>query len=219
VIRARMVFSILCPALWCAGQVAVPVPAQPSPQTPAQRIVAHGVFPVKITRTLDSGRLSKGDPIEAVTDGSFRLPDGKLVLKGSKLAGHVIAATARSKGDAQSELGIVFDHVSVQKDGDLRIKTMVQAAYPPLEEQDPGAVNGYTMAASGGPGYLPPDIKSGSNPDAPVKAQPVLDLKFVGVQGMKDLELKKGGLLWSPEGRNVKLGKGVRLVVRAIILG
>lgn len=212
-------FVLLCAMSCCAGQVVARVPAQSPSQTPALRVIAHGSFPVKITRTLDSSRLSEDDSIEAETAGSFRLPSGTLVPKGSKLTGRVTAATARSKGDMQSALGIVFDRVSIQKDGELKLKALVQAVYAPAEEGDPGTVNGFTMAAQGGPGYLPPDIKTGSNTDAPTKAQVVLDLKFVGVQGMKDLELKRGGLLSSPEGRSVKLGKGVRLVVRAIILG
>ena len=71
------------------------------------------MFPLKVTRTLDSAKLSKGDRIEAETAGSFRMPDGKMVPKGSKLAGYVTVATARSKGDIESDLGIVFDTVRV----------------------------------------------------------------------------------------------------------
>lgn len=217
--RVVGVVFLLCCASWCAGQTAVQAPAQSPAPTAVPQALGHGSFPVKVTHALDSSKLSKGDIIEAETGGSFKLPDGRLVPKGSKLTGHVTAAAARSNGDSTSELGIVFDSVSVLNDGEFKLRTMVQAVYPPLDETDPGVVNGYTMAAEGGPGYLPPDIKSGSNPDAPVKAQPVLDLKFVGVQGMKDLELKRGGLLSSPEGPKVKLGEGVRLVVRAVIYG
>jgi hypothetical protein len=163
--------------------------------------------------------LHEDDLIEAETAGSFLLPDGRLIPKGSKLTGHVTTARARSKGDARSELGILFNNVRVEKDGDLKIKTTVQAVYPPLAEEDPGVVNGYSMAANGGPGYLPPDIKSGSNLDGPVSVQSTLDLKFIGVQGLDDLELEPGGLLSSPHGSRVRLGKGVRLVVRAVIFG
>ena len=217
--RVDAVVFVLCCSSWCAGQTAVQSPAQVPSHVAAPQALGHGAFPVKVTRTLDSSKLSKGDIIEAETGGSFKLPDGRLVPKGSKLTGHVTAAAARSKGDANSELGIVFDRVSVHNDGEFRLRTMVQAVYPPQEEEDPGVVNGYTMGNDPGPGYLPPDIKIGSNSESAVKAQPVLDLKFVGVQGMKDLELKRGGLLSSPEGQKVKLGGGVRLVVRAVIYG
>jgi hypothetical protein len=128
-------------------------------------------------------------------------------------------ATARSKGDIESDLGIVFDTVRVQNDGELKIKTVVQSVYPPEDEADPGVVNGYTMAGSFQPGYLPPDIQIGSNANAPAKSQPVLDLKSVGVHGMKDLELKRGGLLVSPAGQRVKLHKGVRMVVQVVVFG
>src|SRR5579864_4410373 len=68
----------------CFGQAATPA----SPATP----LAHGAFPVKVTKTLDSSKLKDGDVIELETAGSFKLPDGTLVPKGSKMSGHVAAA-------------------------------------------------------------------------------------------------------------------------------
>lgn len=214
---------LLFSAVLCTGQAPAPAPAQASsPSGPADLgppIVAHGVFPVTITHVLDSGSLNKGDAIEAETGGSFRLPDGKVVPKGSKLLGHVAISSARSKGEDKSELALVFDTVKVQDDGELKIKALVQSVYPPAEESDPGVVNGYTMAADPGIGYVPPDIRNGSNTEAHAKAEIVLDLKFVGIVGMKDLELERVGLLSSPSGQSVKLNKGVRLVVQVIVFG
>ena len=45
----------------------------------------------------------------------------------------------------------------------------------------------------------------------------MVDTKAEGVQGMHDLSLDKGVL--TSKGKNVKLGSGIRLVVRADILG
>ena len=42
----------------------------------------------------------------------LRLKDGTTIPLGSKVTGHVTEAKARSKGDAQSALGIVFDKIS-----------------------------------------------------------------------------------------------------------
>ena len=205
-------------ALWCGGQ-ANQTPGQTSAKTSMLRVIAHGSFPIKITKALDSGKLNKGDSIEAETAGSFRLPDGRLIAKGSKIFGHVTIASARSRGDSKSELGIIFDQVKVRHDGELRLRTLVQAVYPPTAAIDPGVVNGYTMGSDPGPGYIPPDIKIGSNTTSTANTQPVLDLQFVGVQGMHDLELKAGGVLGSSEGKRVRLGPDVRIVVRAVILG
>ena len=161
----RVAFLLWCAVSFCAAQVAPqaqPVAPPPSPEVNL-RVVAHGVFPVKVTRTLDSSRLRRGDRIEAETAGSFRMPDGTLVPKGSRLTGHVTVAKARSKRDRTSELGIVFDTVTLENDGTMALRAVVQALYPPQEETDPGVVNGYTMSKAGAPGYLPPDVKIGSN--------------------------------------------------------
>lgn len=217
----KVVFFLWLAVPCCVAQVAPPAkPLAPPPSAGANpRVVAHGAFPVKVTRTLDSSKLRQGDRIEAETAGAFRLPDGTLVPKGSKLTGHVTVAKARSKGDKQSELGIVFDAVRLENDGTMVLRTIVQALYPPKEETDPGVVNGYTMSKDGAPGYLPPDVQIGSNSEVPAKSQPVVDLKYIGVQGMNDLALNKDGLISSPEGRSVKLGKGVRMVVHVDVFG
>ena len=79
----------------CFGQA---VASAQSATTPVA--TGHGAFPVKVTKTLDSSKLKEGDAVEVETAGSFKLPDGTLVPKGSKLTGHVTAAKARSKGDS-----------------------------------------------------------------------------------------------------------------------
>jgi hypothetical protein len=52
---------------------------------------------------------------------------------------------------------------------------------------------------------------------APSTEQPVVDTKAIGVRGMHDLSLDKGVL--TSKGKNVKLGIGVRLVVRVDVFG
>src|SRR5579885_2975643 len=76
-------------------------------QTPAA--VAHGAFPVKTVKALDSSKLKTGDAVEVETIGSFKLADGTVVPKGSRLTGHVSDAKARSRGDAQSDLTVDFE--------------------------------------------------------------------------------------------------------------
>ena len=73
--------------LMCFGQAATSAP----PSAPAAA-TGHGAFPVKLTKSLDSSKLKEDDPIEVETAGSFKLPDGTLVPKGSKLTGRVAAA-------------------------------------------------------------------------------------------------------------------------------
>ena len=60
------------------------------------------------------------------------------------------------------------------------------------------------------------NANTGSNMESS-NGQPVIDPKSTGVHGIHDLSLDNGVL--SSKGKNVKLGSGVRIVVRADILG
>ncbi len=197
-------------------------------QSPAPTAIGHGAFPVKVTRTLDSSKLKEGDAVEVETAGSFKLADGTLVPKGSKLTGQVTAAKARSKGDSTSELTVSFDKLSITGGKLLSIKGTVQAVFPPAEEAEPqmagkasGAAGGGYSAGGSGAGYAGgtmgtvTDAKSGSDMQASSKPEPAADPKSVGVQGIHNLELEDGMLTSS--GKNVKLGSGVRMIVHVDI--
>ncbi len=199
-------------------------------EAPASKTVGHGAFPAKLIKSLDSSKLKDGEAVEAETVGSFKLPDGTLVPKGSKLAGHVVATQARSKGDAKSELTVVFDKLNVANGKQLSIKGSVQAVFPPAEEAAPqmagkasGAAGGGYSPGSAGGGYgagsvgTVTDAKTGANTTSDRKPEAATDPKSVGVQGIRDLELGQDGALVSG-GKRVKLESGVRLIVRTEIL-
>ncbi len=201
--------------------------SQASAPAQAGAAVGHGSFPAKVSKTLDSSKLKDGEAFEVETAGSFKLPDGTLVPKGSKITGHVTAAKARSKGDSDSELTLTFEKLNISGGKQLAIKGEVQAVYPPADEpmgpnmadagtSAGGSARGSTVGGgginSGGVGLT--NTSGGSN--ASSSPQAVMDMKFNGVQGIHDLSLENGVL--SSKGKNVKLGGGVRLVVRAEIL-
>src|ERR1700681_4235475 len=119
--------GILLAATLCYGQNSASAPAQPAQAAAA---IGHGAFPVKVTKTLDSSKLKEGDAVEVETAGSFKLPDGTLVPKGSKIMGHVTAAKARSKGDAESQLTVAFEKLDVSNGKLIAIKGTVQAVFP-----------------------------------------------------------------------------------------
>ena len=186
----------------------------------ADAAVGHGAFPVKITKTLESGKLKDGDAVEVETAGSFKLADGTLVPKGSKLEGHVTASKARSKGDPASELTLSFDKLDIANGKQLSIKGAVHAVLPPAEEVAP-MMAGKASGAAGG-GYTGATVgtvtndKTGSNMESSAQTDPASDSKSVGVHGMHDLNLEDGIL--RSNGKNVKLGNGVRMIVRVDIL-
>jgi len=221
-----LVFAGLA-ALMCVAQSSTPS----APSAQGASAVGHGAFPVKLTKALDSSKLKDGDAVEAQTVGSFKLPDGTLVPKGSRLTGHVIAAKAKSKGDSESQLTIAFETLNPVNGKPLAVKGTVQAVFPPAEEQAPNmagkasgaAGGGYSAGAAGG-GYgagttgTVTDAKAGSDMSANPHAEPATDPKSVGVQGIRDLELGSDGKLFSG-GKHVKLDNGVRLIVRVDIMG
>jgi hypothetical protein len=192
-------------------------------------VISSGAFPVKVIKALDSSKLKEGEAVEVETAGSFRLADGTLVPKGSKLTGHVTAAKARSKGDSDSQLTVAFEKLNITSGKQLSIKGTVQAVFPPAD--DPADPNMATMGTSGGGsahgstvgggGVSPGGVgltntKTGSDTQSS-SGQVVMDTKAVGVQGMHDLQLDNGVL--TSKGKNVKLGGGVRMIVHADILG
>ena len=188
---------------------------------PAQAVIGHGAFPAKVVKTLDSSKLKEGDTVEVETAGGFKLPDGTLVPKGSKLTGHVTAAKARSKGDPDSQLTLTFDKLNITNGKQLSIKGMVQSVSPAPEEVEPQMAGAATGAAGGGmSGATVGSVsngKSGSSMESSTNAQPGTDTKSVGVQGMHGLELNDGVL--SSKGKSVKLSDGVRMMIRADIIG
>ena len=216
---------VLFAGLLCIGQAV----AQTAPQAAAPAAIGHGSFPVKVTKTLDSSKLKEGDAIEVETSGSFKLPDGTLVPKGSKMFGHVTVAKAKSKGDPQSELSISFDKLNIANGKQLAVKGAVQAVFPPADEPDPGLPatsshqGGNGMGISGGTAVPPPDykpttdIKTGVATEAGPGVAPVSDPKATGVHGFGNLSLADGVL--TSKGKNVKLGNGVQMIVHVDIFG
>jgi hypothetical protein len=196
-------------------------PAQTSPVT-----IGHGSFPAALTQTLDSSKLKEGDAVELETVGAFKLPDGRLVSKGTKLEGHVVAAKARSKGDSESQLTIAFDKLKLTSEKELSLKGDVQAVFPRPDDQLDPSITGAATTASGGSmkgGAGGGDVgmitqpRQGSDMGSSTKPQPVMNTSAVGVQGIHDLSLENGVL--TSKGKSVKLGRGLRMVIRAEIFG
>jgi hypothetical protein len=177
--------------------------------------IGHGAFPVKVIKTLDSSKLKEGDAVGVETAGSFKLPDGTLVPKGSKLTGQVTVAKARSKGDSDSQLTVTFNKLNIADGKQLSIKGTVQAVFPSPDEADPGVAGGQAISHAAGLGAPPSDSKVGVSTESSSMSQSSMDSKAVGVQGMHGLELKDGVL--TSKGKSVKLGDGVRMIVHVDI--
>jgi hypothetical protein len=80
-----------------------------------------------LASSLDAKRSKPGDEVEARIEEDVK-QDGKVVLKkGTHLVGHVALAQARAKGQAQSQLGIVFDRALLKGGQEIPFSASIQA--------------------------------------------------------------------------------------------
>ena len=87
------------------GHVQACRPEQKAPAAPEQR--DH--LQAELSKSLDAKKAKPGDEVTAKLTQDVKA-DGKVVMhKGSRLVGHVTEAQAKSKENAESKLGIVFD--------------------------------------------------------------------------------------------------------------
>ena len=102
-----------------------------------------------LATSLDAKRSKPGDEVEARTAEDVK-QDGKVVLKkGTHLVGHVALAQARANGQAQSQLGIVFDR-AVLKNGQAIPFTASIQALASAQSVATTATGADDMMASGG---------------------------------------------------------------------
>jgi len=81
----------------------------------------------QLSQPIDSKKCKAGDPVTARTTESAK-SEGKTVLpKGTKLVGHVTRASARSKGDADSALGVQFDRAILKDGREIPLQASIQA--------------------------------------------------------------------------------------------
>lgn len=80
-----------------------------------------------LNESVDSKKAKAGDQVVAHTTQDVK-EHGKTVLpKGTKLIGHVTQASARAKGDAQSELAIQFDRAILKHGREVPVNLGIQA--------------------------------------------------------------------------------------------
>jgi hypothetical protein len=105
-----------------------------------------------LANSLDAKKNKPGDRVEARTAQDVK-QDGKVVLKkGTRLVGHVTEAQARSKEQAQSQLGIVFDHALTNNGQEIPLNASIQALAAAQSSMDAAAGSDDLMASGGGMG-------------------------------------------------------------------
>ncbi|HET9284143.1 MAG TPA: hypothetical protein VFR24_19500 [Candidatus Angelobacter sp.] len=115
----------------------------------------------ELTKSLDAKKAKPGDQVTAKLTQDVK-ENGKVVLhKGTKLRGHVTEAQAKSKENAESKLGVVFDKAELKGGQEVAFNGVIQALAPPVagslslagdESSNAGAGMGAPSAPSMGGG-------------------------------------------------------------------
>ena len=87
----------------------------------------------ELTKSVDAKKAKSGDEVTARLTQDVK-SNGQVVLhKGSKLVGHVTEAQAKSKDNAESKLGIVFDKAVGKGSQEVAFNGVIQALAPPAQ--------------------------------------------------------------------------------------
>jgi hypothetical protein len=85
----------------------------------------------ELTKTIDAKKAKSGDEVNARLTQDVKA-NGKVVLhKGTRLLGHVTEAQAKSKENAESSLGLVFDKAILKGGQEMAFRGVIQALAPP----------------------------------------------------------------------------------------
>jgi len=227
---AAALMLLLSAASLAFGQASAPASEAASTQQASAENsspMLRGSFPATVIKPLDSKKLKAGDVVILQISAPVRAR-GVLIPTGSKLIGHITQAQARSKGDSESSLGMVFDKIEVTNGKEMPMQGVLQAVAPSLGPSGPDTASmmgsGQMMAGRGGSDTMPPPDPNGvAGPDSgihPINVDsgphPVLLRDSLGVLGFKNLEMDKNGVLTS-SGKEVKLENGTQMMVRAEI--
>jgi hypothetical protein len=185
--------------------------AQQTQQPASQQKVIKAEIPVFLAKSIDSKKLKSGEEVDGKIAVNLQLKDGTTISQGAKVVGHVTQAKARSNGDAESSLGIVFDKIDLPGGKDLAMTAVIQAVAP---NPNAGANTG------GGIGYggMNEMIEKPPTPQFNPPSTPLLNEQSVGVLGIKNLQLGADGVLTSDQ-KTVKLESGTQIMMQAQIAG
>ena len=198
----------------------------------------HQAIAIELSKSLDTKKLKPGDPVKAKITSVFEIGNGKVVPIGSTVQGHVTQAVTRSKGEAQSSLGIAFDNIVLKDGQQLPLKATIQAvgAPPGWAINNPasgnGRIGGPPMGSPGSPasypgstgpigatnptgGYPPPPTSQPQSPSGQPDTtnSPSLTAQSTGVVGMRDVSLQPDSVLTST-GKDLKLEAGTEMILR-----
>jgi hypothetical protein len=192
---------------------------------------------VELDKTIDAKKAKAGDPVLVKTLDEMTSGGEVVAPRGSKVIGHVVAASAHEKG-SPSRLEIAFDKFDMQHGTEVPMKATVQALAKPATnpslaagDTNPAPSGGAPMSTSsrggmpqggsaGQPAGAPNAGTLGSPAGASDGAAPQsgrISLNAEGVQGMPELSLTPGPAqdsVLTSEKHNVKLESGTQMILQ-----
>ena len=91
------------------------------------QLKAGDMVQAELVKPVDARKNKVGDEVMAKTTHDVKSNGHLLLPKGSKLVGHVTEAKAQSKGQASSQLGIIFDHAILKNGTEIPLALGIQA--------------------------------------------------------------------------------------------
>jgi hypothetical protein len=201
---------MLAPSL-CLQKNATAQQSPPSASAITSQKIMNAEIPVLLAKSIDSKKLKAGEEVDGKTAANLQLRDGTAISRGAKVVGHVTQAKARSNGDAESSLAIVFDQIDLPGGKNLAMTAIIQAVAP-----NPNA--GVSTGGEIGYGGMNETIEKSSTVQFAQASVPSLNEQSVGVLGIKNLRLGTDGVLTSDQ-KAVKLDSGTQMMVQAQVTG
>jgi hypothetical protein len=157
------------------AQTSVETGNKPEQNAPTNASLAGG-WPIsaELRSSLDSKKAKQGDPIEARMTEAIKA-NGKTILpEGTKVVGHLTQVSSKSKGDADSSLGMAFDKAILKGGEEVPLNVAIQALATPGAAQSSRAVDDMAASSQGTPvnsgvpgGVNPREMSPGMSPGAP----------------------------------------------------
>jgi hypothetical protein len=124
----------------------------------------------ELNSSIDSKKAKSGDAVIAHTTEAVKSSDDRTILpKRTKLVGHITQASARSKGDSDSALGIGFDKAILKGGEEMPLNVAIRALAAPANAFAGGS-GADSMSGPSGPSNYPsgPANNSGMNGTRPM---------------------------------------------------
>jgi hypothetical protein len=199
----RKFLALIVGALFSTGAIAQKRAGDAQGDSQAYVIAGGTSINAALSSPVDAKKAKEGDAVTARTTEPAKSHGNAVLPKGTELVGHVTIASARSKGDAESVLGITFDKAVLKNGQEIPLNGRIRALAS-------GQSTTYVFDA--------PARRSASTVSASVPPSEHLTSKSRGVFGLREVSLDATGARGKPgsvitsNGKNVHLDGGTQML-------